>query len=54
MTIGRMILIHSILTLLIGGTPQAANITLAGATNFPMRPKGLQRYSGRRTGTTRS
>lgn len=41
MTIGRMILINSVLRLLMLGTPQAANITVAGATNFPMPGKGI-------------
>lgn len=41
MRIGRMILINSVLTLLMLGTPQAANITVAGATNFPMLGKGI-------------
>lgn len=41
MTIGRMIVINSVLTLLMLGTPQAANIPVAGATNFPMPGKGI-------------
>lgn len=41
MRIGRMILINSVLTLLVLGTPQAANITVAGATNFPLPGKGI-------------
>lgn len=36
-----MILINLVLTLLMLGTPQAANITVAGATNLPMPGKGI-------------
>lgn len=41
MRIGRMILTNSVLTLVMLGTPQAANITVAGATNFPMPGKRI-------------
>lgn len=41
MMIGRLMLINSTLTLLMLGTPQAANIKVAGATNLSMPGKGI-------------
>lgn len=41
MMIGRLILINSILMLLVLGNAQAANITMAVTTNFPMPGNGI-------------
>lgn len=41
MLIGRSILTDSILTQLMLGTPQVANITMAVTTNFPLPGKGI-------------
>lgn len=41
MMIGRLIVTNSILMLLMFGNPQAANNTIAVATNFPMPGKGI-------------
>ncbi|WP_426420691.1 hypothetical protein [Bradyrhizobium genosp. A] len=54
MMIGRMILINSVLTLIMRGTPQATSITVAGATNFLMPGKGIAALVRQKTGTTQS
>lgn len=54
MMIFRMMLINSVMTLLTVGTPQAANISVAGATNFSMPGKANAALFRQRIGTTRS
>lgn len=54
MLIGRSILSDSILTLLMLGSPQAANINTAVTKNLPMPRKGIAAPSKQPNGRTRS